>query len=286
MTGIKDWNFPAFFQAEDELVALGFDVINPAHNDGATVQEALQSAGSPESPNKLWSDYMKRDLPHVMEVDMLCLLPGWQSSRGAQLEVHVAKALGLPLMVLKDGNLVPRLEVLGLSGYARSGKDTVAEHLIETQGYTRISFADPMREALVALDPVIHLGGYPMGLASAVRMVGWEKLKGMSNDIRPLMQRFGTEVGREMFGQNFWVDLALSRIPDGGKVVFADVRFPNEANAIRDLGGEIWRVEREGVVAANAHISERALDDYMFDSIIANTGTLEDLYAAVDALIK
>lgn len=286
MTGIKDWNFPAFFQAEEELTALGFDVINPAHNDGATVQEALQSAGSPESPNKLWSDYMKRDLPHVMSVDMLCLLPGWQNSRGAQLEVHVAKALGLPLMVLKDGKLVPRLEVLGLSGYARSGKDTVADHLVETQGYSRISFADPMREALAALDPVIHLGGYPMGLASAVRMVGWEKLKSMSNDIRPLMQRFGTEVGRSMFGENFWVDLALSRIPDGSKVVFADVRFPNEANAIRDLGGEIWRVERDGVVPANAHISERALDGYMFDSIIPNTGTLEDLYKVVDALIK
>lgn len=286
MTGIKDWNFPAFFQAEDELVALGFDVVNPAHNDGATVQEALQSAGTLDSPNNLWSYYMKRDLPNVMEVDMMCLLPGWQNSRGAQLEVHVAKALGLPLMVLKDGKLVPRLEVLGLSGYARSGKDTVADHLVETQGYTRISFADPMREALVALDPVIHLGGYPIGVAAAVRMVGWEKLKGMSSDIRPLMQRFGTEVGRAMFGENFWVELALSRIPDGSKVVFADVRFPNEADAIRDLGGEIWRIERSGVEAVNAHVSERALDDYTFDATITNAGTLEDLYAAADALIK
>ena len=45
MSGIKDWNFPAFFKAEAELEALGYKVINPAHNDGATVQDALESAG-------------------------------------------------------------------------------------------------------------------------------------------------------------------------------------------------------------------------------------------------
>lgn len=283
MTGIKDWNFPAFFEAERQLEELGYEVINPAHNDGATVQDALQSAGTPESPNNLWSYYMKRDLPQVMNVDMLCVLPGWQISKGARLEVTVARAIGLPLMVLKDGKLVPRVEVVGISGWARTGKDTVAAHLVEKYGYTRMSFADPMREALCRLDPLITVGEMQgVGLASAVEGLGWEALKSLSPDVRGLMQRMGTEVGRDMFGQNFWVDTAIDSIADGSKVVFADVRFPNEAEAIKNLGGEVWRVLRPGVGPANDHISETALDDHSFDMYILNNTTLEDLWEVID----
>lgn len=282
MSGLKDFNFPAFFEAERQLESLGYEVINPAHNDGATVQEALESAGTPESPNKLWSYYMKRDLPHVMDVDMLCVLPGWQKSKGATLEVTVAKALGLPLMVLKNGKLIPRVEVLGLSGWARSGKDTVAAHLVENYGYTRMSFADPMREALYKLNPSIDVDGYDMKLAAAVDLLGWEQLKTASNGIRALMQRMGTEVGRDMFGENFWVDAAIDRIPDGSKVVFADVRFPNEAEAVKQLGGEVWRVIRPEAGPANNHISETALNDYDFDFLIPNNSDLDTLYKFLD----
>lgn len=283
MTGIKDWNFPAFFEAERQLEELGYEVINPAHNDGATVQDALQSAGTPESPNNLWSYYMKRDLPQVMNVDMLCVLPGWQTSKGARLEVTVARAIGLPLMVLKDERLVPRVEVVGISGWARTGKDTVAARLVEKYGYTRMSFADPMREALCRLDPLITVGEMQgVGLASAVEGLGWEALKSLSPDVRGLMQRMGTEVGRDMFGQNFWVDTAIDSIEDGSKVVFADVRFPNEAEAIKNLGGEVWRVLRPGVGPANDHISETALDDHSFDMYILNNTTLEDLWEVID----
>lgn len=286
MSGMKDFNFPAFFEAERQLEELGYEVINPAHNDGATVQEALQSAGTPESPNKLWSYYMKRDLPHVMDVDMLCVLPGWQKSKGATLEVTVARALGLPLMVLKDGKLVPRIEVLGLAGWARAGKDTVAAHLVANYGYTRMSFADPMREALRRLDPLITVGEMRgVGLRSSVDALGWEELKSLSPDVRGLMQRMGTEVGRNMFGENFWVDAAIDSIEDGSKVVFADVRFINEVDAIKGLGGQVWRISRKGVGPANDHISETALNDYIFDSYINNDGTIEDTNKCIDDLL-
>ena len=285
MTGIKDWNFPAFFAAEKQLENLGYDVVNPAHNDGATVQEALESAGSPESPNNLWSYYMKRDLPHVMDCDMICLLPGWQKSKGASLEVAVAKAIGLPLMVLKDGELIPRVEIVGLSGWARSGKDTVASRLIEKHGYTRVSFADAMREALYKLNPEIDVDGYDMRLATAVDLMGWEQLKDNSTSIRGLMQRMGTEVGREMFGEDFWVNLALNRIPDGSKVVIADVRFKNEADAVKAAGGVVWRITRDGVGPANDHISETALDSYQFDAYILNAGDIENLWGIADKLV-
>lgn len=284
MTGHKDWNFPAFFEVETQLIALGHDPVNPAHNDGATVQEALESAGSPESPNNPWRWYMRRDLPHVLEVDALCVLPGWQKSKGASLEVTVAKAIGLPIMVLKDGELIPRVRAIGLSGWARSGKDTVADILVKNSDYTKVSFADPMREALLRLNPDITYGDMRnIPLATAIRNPSsWEYVKQFSPEIRPLMQRLGTEVGRDMFGENFWVDLAIDRIEDGSKVVFADVRFPNEARAVKSLGGEVWRIMREGVMPANDHISEHALNDYHdFDRLILNNGTLEDLETQV-----
>lgn len=282
MSGIKDWNFPAFFEAERQLEELGYRVINPAHNDGATVHDALESAGPVDRPNNLWSWYMRRDLPHVMEADLLCLLPGWQNSKGASLEVHVATAIGIPLMVLRDGQLIPRVTCIGISGYARAGKDTIADRMVEQHGYTKMSFAEPMKEALIALDPQIDYGGMRVSLSWIIKKAGWEALKPLSQEVRPLLQRFGTEVGREMFGENFWVDLAISKIQDGAKVVFADVRFPNEANAIKGLGGQIWRVTRGTMGPANDHVSEHALDDYKFDTFINNDYDVAILHNTVD----
>ena len=286
MTGYDQWNFPAFFEAEKQLLALGCQVINPAHNDGPTLELALESAGVPERPNNSWAWYMRRDLPHVLEVDALCVLPGWQKSKGASLEVQVAEAIGLPIYVLQDGNLIPRVRVLGLSGWARSGKDSVAEFLEKEYGYKKASFAQPMKDALVILNPMIDVFENRANLAGCVEKLGWDYLKGASTEIRPLLQRMGTEVGREMFGEDFWVNHALSSIPDGAKVVFADVRYPNEADAVRKLGGQVWRIERDGYGPANDHTSEHALNKYNFDQRIYNDSDLESLWEKVGVLCR
>lgn len=283
MTGLPEWNFPAFFEAEEQLIALGHQPVNPAHNDGATVQEALESAGSSSSPNNPWRWYMRRDLPHVLEVDALCVLPGWRESKGASLEVHVAKAIGLPIYVLKDNKLVPQIEALGISGWARSGKDTVADYMVGREGYIKVSFAQPIKDAIMNLDPIISFEGVTAHVGQFSSW-SWDDLKDLSPDIRPLLQRMGTEVGRDMFGQDFWVEAAIARIPDGSKVVFSDVRYPNEAMAIKSLGGEVWRVERNGVGPANDHASEHALNDFEFDKTIRNDSTLEALYLQVDSI--
>jgi hypothetical protein len=293
MSGHDDWNFPAFFEAERQLLGMGYEVINPAHNDGPTVEEALKSAGSPSRPNHAWSYYMRRDLPHVMEVDAVCVLPGWQKSKGASLETQVARAIGIPLMVIKDGALVPRVEVVGISGYARAGKDTAAAWFVNNHGYTRMSFADPIREALEVINPKVMIPGIgymtvkqSLSISEKVGDNGWEFLKESGEGIRGMLQRLGTEVGREMFSEDFWVEQALNRAPDGSKIVFADVRFPNEAEAIRSLGGKIIRVNREGVSAVNAHISETAMDDYSFDVVIENSGSIEEFHELIGCVVS
>jgi hypothetical protein len=172
---------------------------------------------------------------------------------------------------------------IGLSGWAKSGKDTVANYLVENYGYKKLSFAEPMRESLLRLNPLVPYMQSEIRLATAVRHMGWEDLKRINPEVRELLQRFGTEVGREMFGQNFWVDLAISKIQPGDKVVFADVRYKNEADAIRNLGGPVVRVARDGVGPANNHSSEHDLNTYDFDLVVANNGSLDDLWTFIDS---
>lgn len=85
MTGIENWNFPAFNQATERLRAQGHEVINPAENEG--------------DPDILtWADFIRIDIGHVLDVDAVAVLPGWRQSRGARLETTIADALGLPIL--------------------------------------------------------------------------------------------------------------------------------------------------------------------------------------------
>ncbi len=172
--------------------------------------------------------------------------------------------------------------LIGLSGYARSGKDTVAELLCLNYGYKRVSFADPMRQALYVLSPkldnIVRLSEY-------VDDYGWDVAK-QNQEVRRLLQVFGTEVGRKMFGSDFWVDMALKDLDSSSQVVISDVRFPNEAQAIAKLGGFIWRINRKNHSAVNGHASEHAMDNYLFNHVIYNDGTLDDLSDEVFMLAK
>jgi hypothetical protein len=171
--------------------------------------------------------------------------------------------------------------IIGLSGYAQSGKDTVADYLVKQHGFTKVSFADPIRQALILLDPKVTIAdmqGVP--LSTAVAGLGWENVKVDSPDVRGLMQRMGTEVGRQLFGENFWVNQAMAKAAEYPRVVFADVRFENEAKSILEASGAVWRV------SANGHISETSLDNYSFTKEVNNIGSLEDLYETVDYLIS
>ncbi|MGH3628213.1 MAG: hypothetical protein ACRDRL_12350 [Sciscionella sp.] len=170
--------------------------------------------------------------------------------------------------------------LIGLSGYARSGKDTVASVLAD-HGFRRVGFADSLREVALALDPTIEASSHARSarLSTLISVYGWEYSKDAWPDVRRVLQRLGTEVGRKFFGDNVWVDLALAKVT--GPTVFTDCRFPNEAAAIRSRGGEVWRVKRPGFGPVNAHPSETGLDDYAFSCVILNDSTLDDLAAQV-----
>jgi hypothetical protein len=85
MTGIKDNNFPEFFYTENHLLYCGYEVCNPA-KIGA--------------PGLTWREYMMLDIPELMKCDGVCVLDDWFNSKGASLEVSIAKALDIPIQSL------------------------------------------------------------------------------------------------------------------------------------------------------------------------------------------
>ena len=181
------------------------------------------------------------------------------------------------------------MEIVGLSGYARSGKDTVADALIE-KGWQRISFADKLRDFLYALNPIVDVGvnNEFIRLQEVIDHFGWDGYKETPyvSEIRPLLQRLGTEAGRNVLWDSIWIDAAFAGLDSAGKYVIADARFPNEAEAVTSRGGKVIRIEREGNGPAllpdgSVHSSETSLDDWPFDAVLENNGTLEEFLEKV-----
>jgi hypothetical protein len=197
--------------------------------------------------------------------------------------------------------------IIGLSGYARSGKDEAAKVLVEEYGFERVAFADKLRDFLYALNPIVEIkradvpvnvktpqgikrlmidentrSTIPVSVEVRVRDIidqhgrdGYKETP-YGTEIRGLLQRLGTEAGRQILWDSIWIDAALHDLDPEKNYVVTDVRFPNEAGAVRERGGVVWRISRVGVGPANNHASETSLDNYSFDKVLENNGSLED----------
>lgn len=174
--------------------------------------------------------------------------------------------------------------IIGLSGYGGAGKDSVADVLVEEFGFKRYAWADTLRLAAAALNPIVDWSdgnGGEIRYNDVIEQVGYNKAKFQYPEVRVLLQRLGTEVGRQLIGDNVWVDATFRRIDreclPTDDIVITDTRFKNEAAIIAERGGYVVRVNRPGVGPAGDHPSEVDLDDYNFDAVIENNGTLDDL---------
>jgi len=175
--------------------------------------------------------------------------------------------------------------IIAVSGYAQSGKDTTADVLVNHHGFTRIAFADSLRDCLMALNPIVDDG---LRYKDIISDIGYESGKAQFPEMRRLLQAMGTEVGRELLGDDVWVEAAFRRMETSSadRWVITDCRFPNEANAVWRRDGQVWRVERPGVEQVNAHVSETALDDFTFDATLVNDGSIQDLTETVGSLVE
>lgn len=175
--------------------------------------------------------------------------------------------------------------IIGLTGYAQSGKDTVAKVLVDKFGFERIAFADPIRQFCYEHNPIVAwVANEPVYLKHVVDRDGWEGAK-KSDSVRRTLQNVGV-AARNVFGEDFWIKQALRRVLNGDYVI-TDVRFENEARAIKLYdNSQIWRVRRPGITAVNSHVSESQMDDYKVDQILLNSGSVEDLEVLVTTRMR
>lgn len=165
--------------------------------------------------------------------------------------------------------------VVALTGAAGSGKSTAAEYLIRHHGYERVKFAGPLKDMCRAIGLTEdHIEGH-------LKEVPCDMLCGKTP--RYLMQAVGTELGRNLIGEDFWILLWLHRVVGAKRVVVDDCRFPNEAGAVRSLGGVIIKLEGRGGIAGG-HESEKGCGTY--DAIVENDGCVTDLYAGVEEAVR
>lgn len=165
--------------------------------------------------------------------------------------------------------------IIGLSGYAQSGKDTVAGILVRQCGFQRVAFADTIRDFAMAANPLIPYWDGHFPLARVINAVGYDEAKH-----NPEVRRFLQDLGMAMrkISVDAWVNAAMRKVDASEQpVVITDVRFPNEVDAIRARDGFMVRIHRPGVGQVNGHVSETALDGHDMDFALVNSGTIEDL---------
>ncbi|MEM7706588.1 MAG: hypothetical protein AAF358_13600 [Pseudomonadota bacterium] len=174
------------------------------------------------------------------------------------------------------------MRLIGITGKARSGKDTVAAYLAQRHGFRHLSFAGPLKAACAAA-----LG---IDLDTFLSLPKEELIEGRSFSPRVMMQRMGTEGFRHQLDDRFWLDtmelhLACYVPASATGVVISDVRFDNEADWIRERGGEVWHLYRPDAASVAAHASELGVRFAAGDTEIQNSRTVEALYEAADACL-
>lgn len=168
--------------------------------------------------------------------------------------------------------------VIGLAGPAGCGKSTVAGVLVSHYGFTKLAFADPIKEMLSVIVSKEYLYEKKQTPVPLIRKTA-----------RELMQSLGTEWGRNMVGQDVWVDeLAVRAAMISGPIVVDDVRYENEARYIRNVG-ILVHLSRDGF-RLSGHSSEdgvlHAPGDILFNNEMPTETLAESLREIVRAADK
>lgn len=175
-------------------------------------------------------------------------------------------------------------KIIGLVGRAGAGKTTVANHLVSAYGFTRLAFADGLKDMLIQAGMLTYEECYTR----------------KTEQSRWLLQKIGTEIFRKQVHEDFWIQRMAQRIKNsmdaGSSVVIDDIRFPNEAKLVRAyLGkGVLIKLERTQLdgspyimdSANNEHDSERLVDTIQADYIVsAQSGRVDLLIKQVGGIL-
>jgi len=176
--------------------------------------------------------------------------------------------------------------LIGLTGRASAGKSTVAKYLCEQHGFDELAFATPIKQALALI--LREFGTTLEDFEDPARKV--TPIDDITRTPRELLQTLGTEWGRERVCEGLWVRILarrLARLDYAPAMVISDVRFANEAQWIRDIGGQVWGIVRPRASKVPAtHQSEIGLVPELVDKWILNDTDVAALRARVDFLLE
>jgi hypothetical protein len=203
--------------------------------------------------------------------------------------------------------------IIGICGFIGSGKDTVADYLVNFHEFRRESFANTLKDAVAAVfgwDRILLEGRTKEAREWREQVDPWwaERLAMPTLTPRWILQYWGTEVCRKAFHDDIWIASLENKIRNSkDNVVISDCRFPNEISSIRSAGGTIVWVQRGALpdwydiaVAANQghnyavqdlkmrkiHASETAWVGTDFDVIVDNNSSIDDLYNQAKLIVS
>lgn len=203
--------------------------------------------------------------------------------------------------------------IIGICGFIGSGKDTVADYLVNFHEFRRESFAATLKDAVAAVfgwDRVLLEGRTKEAREWRESVDTWwaQRLDMPTLTPRWVLQYWGTEVCRKAFHDDIWIASLENKIRNSkDNVVISDCRFPNEIQSIKNAGGQIVWVQRgelpdwyDTAVSANAghnwaiqelkmrkiHASETAWVGTQFDTVLDNNNTIDALYQEAARLLS
>lgn len=209
--------------------------------------------------------------------------------------------------------------IIGICGFISSGKDTIADYLVNLHHFRRESFANTLKDAVSQVfgwDRTMLEGRTKQAREWREQVdPWWAQRLGMPNlTPRLMLQLWGTEVCRRGFHDDIWIASLENKLRSSqDDVVISDCRFPNEIRSIKNAGGQVVRVCRgpepewyDAAVSYNrgadgnsswslsklkldqmqVHASEYSWVGTEFDAVLDNNGTLDDLYHQVKHLVQ
>lgn len=186
--------------------------------------------------------------------------------------MNVFKTNILETSMLKNEE-IPR--IIGICGYSRVGKDTAGDILEKGFGYKKKAFADNLREIAKRINPLISDGFEQRRYNSWIDEYGYDSAKEKVSGLRPFLVTLGESI-RNVLGKNIWIDAVLSPENLTENIVIMDVRYGNEANRIKELGGIIIRIDRPHIGPAN-ETEAKSIPEILPNIIINNNGSIEEL---------
>jgi len=190
--------------------------------------------------------------------------------------------------------MIPDPVIIGFTGPIGAGKDAACDALVQRRGFIKIAFADPIRSMMVALNPIINHRmvfdrSEPVRYNEILQSVGYNRAKREFPEVRTLMQRLGTEAGRDILGEDVWtnhLEAEILRLHDESyttgvrvRICIPDLRFVNELEFIESWNGRsvfvTGRADFKGL--ESDHASEGAIDIDMTNDCISNHGSIDML---------